>query len=146
MLEFDVEKYSLIMRQYITMFIRKILLMISTGEISDFTIYVSFYHHANGVVMPDNIINHDSPITTIVLQNQFWDLTVDQKGFEVFLDFFGEKHDVYITFDSIVIFADPEQNFLIDLREYELDEDAVNNNNEDTDEFIEVDLSRNDQF
>ena len=48
---------------------------------------------------------------TIVLQYQFWDLTVTDEGFEVGLSFGGVPERVAVPFDTITAFFDPAVQF-----------------------------------
>ena len=54
---------------------------------------------------------------TIVLQHQFWDLTVDGHGFQVTLSFGGTKHRLRVPFAAVSGFADPGVNFGLQLEE-----------------------------
>lgn len=100
------------------------------GNIKNQALYISFNKHDDGVVFPIGISDED--VVTIVLQNQFWDLSIDQNGFEVVLDFFNERHNIYVTFNSIVLFVDPISNFYVDLRD--LSDSENNFDVEDSDE------------
>ena len=48
---------------------------------------------------------------TIVLQNQFWDLSVDDEGFEVMLRFDGRPQHLRIPWLALKSFVDPEAEF-----------------------------------
>ena len=48
---------------------------------------------------------------TIVLQNQYWDLFVDDEGFEVMLRFDGEPQHLRIPWLALRSFVDPEAEF-----------------------------------
>jgi len=48
---------------------------------------------------------------TIVLQHQFWDLTVTEQGFEVGLSFGGVPERVGVPFDAVTAFYDPAVQF-----------------------------------
>ncbi|WGF86470.1 SspB family protein [Marinivivus vitaminiproducens] len=48
---------------------------------------------------------------TIVLQHQFWDLTVDDDGFSVSLTFSGQPQTLRIGYEAIKLFADPGVEF-----------------------------------
>ena len=48
---------------------------------------------------------------TIVLQHQFWDLTVDDDGFEVGLSFGGVPERLAVPFDAVTAFFDPAVQF-----------------------------------
>jgi hypothetical protein len=48
---------------------------------------------------------------TIILQHQFWDLTVADRGFEVGLSFGGITERLMVPFDAIIAFYDPAVQF-----------------------------------
>jgi uncharacterized protein len=48
---------------------------------------------------------------TIVLQHQFWDLTISEHGFEVGLSFNGIPERLVVSFAAIKGFADPSVQF-----------------------------------
>ena len=48
---------------------------------------------------------------TIVLQHQFWNLTVTEQGFEVGLSFHGTPETLSIPFDAVTGFFDPSVEF-----------------------------------
>ena len=48
---------------------------------------------------------------TIVLQHQFWDLTVTEHAFEVGLSFGGIPERVGVPFDAVTAFYDPAVQF-----------------------------------
>ena len=48
---------------------------------------------------------------TIILQHQFWDLAVGDRGFEVGLSFGGITERLTVSFDAIIAFYDPAVQF-----------------------------------
>jgi hypothetical protein len=48
---------------------------------------------------------------TVVLQHQFWDLTVNEHGFQVGLSFKGTAELLVIPFDAVTGFFDPSVQF-----------------------------------
>jgi len=48
---------------------------------------------------------------TIVLQNQFWDLVVEEEAFEVSLRFGGDPHRVRVPWLAVRSFVDPAAEF-----------------------------------
>lgn len=120
--------------------IQKIIIEISKGHMKNNALYISFNKSDNEVIFPDGISNEE--VVTIVLQNQFWDLSIDDHGFEVVLDFFGERHNIYIPFHSIILIVDPVSHFYIDLRDFYKEEDVESKHEESNEEsnLIEIDL------
>src|SRR5262249_4879564 len=48
---------------------------------------------------------------TIILQHQFWDLTVEEERFAVTLSFGGRHERLTVPLDSVTRFADPSVKF-----------------------------------
>ena len=48
---------------------------------------------------------------TIVIQHEYYHLSVNKKNFNIGLSFNNKKSDLKISFDSIISFADPSSNF-----------------------------------
>lgn len=73
--------------------------------------YISFRtDHPQTVV--HNLIKSQYPQEmTIVLQHQFSNLKVDNKGFSVTLSFGNAPYDMSIPFDAVTYFGDPSVHF-----------------------------------
>jgi hypothetical protein len=111
--------------------IKNILINISKNKINKFCIYISFEKDYDDVIFPE-LDDYDNDASyTIVLQNMFWNLTVDDDGFSVTLKFDDENIQVYIPFESITLFTDTFNNFLLDLRAFKLSESTLSIHNED---------------
>ena len=48
---------------------------------------------------------------TIVIQHEYYHLSVNKNNFNIGLSFNNKKSDLTISFDSIISFADPSSNF-----------------------------------
>ena len=48
---------------------------------------------------------------TIVIQHEYYHLSVNKKNFNIGLSFNNKKCDLCISFDSVISFADPSSNF-----------------------------------
>ena len=48
---------------------------------------------------------------TIVIQHEYYHLSVNKKNFSIGLSFNNKKCDLKISFDSIISFVDPSSNF-----------------------------------
>jgi uncharacterized protein len=75
--------------------------------------YISFKTQAPGVSIPRSLIERFPDEMTIVIQNKYWDLKVDDNGFEVGLTFNQVPSHLSIPFSSIVSFVDPAVNFAL---------------------------------
>ncbi len=81
--------------------------------------FISFVTKHAGVRLSQALTNKYPKEMTIVLQYQFQDLLVDNKGFGVTLSFNGVKEKIYIPFTAITTFADPSVQFGLQFREVE---------------------------
>jgi len=73
--------------------------------------YITFKTHAPGVSIPDHLRQRFEDEMTIVLQNKFWDLHVDDHGFTVGLSFNQRPARLDIPFSAITAFVDPAVDF-----------------------------------
>lgn len=99
--------------------------------------YIKFFtNHPEFTIMnlnntPDlELINKHSQEMTIVLQNSFQNLCVEEKFFSVVLNFNGEPKKLIIPFSAISTFCDPFAQFSVKLdieknKEYEKNSDSI---------------------
>jgi len=73
--------------------------------------YITFKTHAPGVTIPAHLRERFPDEMTIVLQNKFWDLAVDEAGFTVGLSFNQVPAKLDIPFSAITAFVDPAVDF-----------------------------------
>ncbi len=73
--------------------------------------YIEFLTGAPGVGIPDHLRATYPDRMTIVLQHQFDDLIVDEKGFAVTLWFKGRQARLSIPYAAVTSFADPSVQF-----------------------------------
>ena len=73
--------------------------------------YITFKTHAPGVNIPQHLRERFPDEMTIVLQNKFWDLKVDEDGFGVGLSFNQIPAKLSIPFAAITAFVDPAVDF-----------------------------------
>ena len=96
--------------------IKEILKDLSKSKISSHhCFYITFRTKSKGVSIPDKFLNEYPKEMTIVLQNQYWNLAVDEKKFSVTLLFNKVKENLEIPFDSVIKFYDPFVKFSIQL-------------------------------
>jgi hypothetical protein len=72
---------------------------------------ITFATAAPGVRLSERMRGQYPDAMTIVLQHQFWDLTVDDDGFEVGLSFGGIPERLAVPFDAVTAFFDPAVQF-----------------------------------
>lgn len=73
--------------------------------------YITFKTGAQGVSIPQHLMERFPDEMTIVLQNKFWELEVGEEGFSVGLSFNGIPAKLAIPFAAITAFVDPAVDF-----------------------------------
>ena len=104
------------------------------GELpGDHHFYITFKTGAPDVQIPPHLKVRFPDEMTIVIQNKFWDLKVDNEGFQVGLTFNQIPAKLVIPFAAITGFVDPAVDFglqfqaqVAGLDEHEPHEDAQN--------------------
>lgn len=69
--------------------------------------YVTFRTDHSDVLLPETLRSRYPEEMTVVLQHQFWDLTVDEECFSVTLRFSGVPHRITVPYRAISAFVDP---------------------------------------
>ena len=96
--------------------IKEILRDLSKSKISSHhCFYITFRTKSKGVSIPDKFLNEYPKEMTIVLQNQYWNLSVKKNSFSVALSFNKKKETLIIPFNAITKFYDPFVKFSIQL-------------------------------
>jgi hypothetical protein len=72
---------------------------------------ITFNTTLPGVRLSDRMRGQYPEAMTIVLQHQFWDLSVGDDGFEVGLSFGGMPERLAVPFDAVTAFFDPAVQF-----------------------------------
>ena len=81
------------------------------GLPGDHHFYIAFRTEDPGVAIPNHLRERYKDEMTIVLQNQFWDLKVEDDYFEVGLSFNSKPAMLKIPFDAVTGFLDPSVEF-----------------------------------
>ena len=96
--------------------VREILKDLSKSKISSHhCFYITFKTKSEGVKIPAKFLKEYPDEMTIVLQNQYWNLKVENLKFSVTLLFNKKKETLEVPFDSVVKFYDPFVKFSIQL-------------------------------
>ena len=104
--------YEEIIKDSLKNAIKKVLLDISLeGLPGDHYFYISFITNFPGVKIAKWMIKDYPNEMTIVIQNWFENLHVDDKGFSIVLNFKNKPEKLNIPFGSILSFSDPSVNF-----------------------------------
>jgi len=81
------------------------------GRPGEHHFYIAFDTQAPGVRMSARLREQYPKEMTVILQHQFWDLTVNNDGFEVGLSFGGAPERLEIPFEAVKGFFDPSVQF-----------------------------------
>lgn len=72
---------------------------------------ITFMTTAPGVRLPERVRAQYPQTMTIILQHQFWDLTVREESFDVGLAFSGIPERLTVPFEAVSAFFDPAVQF-----------------------------------
>ncbi|MGB6174986.1 MAG: ClpXP protease specificity-enhancing factor SspB [Methylocella sp.] len=108
----DLIRYDLLVQDAVRGVVRKVLSDVARdGVPGEHHFYISFRTHARGVRLSARMRELYPDEMTIVLQHQFWDLSVAGEAFEVGLSFQNIPEMLLIPFDAVTRFADPSVGF-----------------------------------
>jgi uncharacterized protein len=114
----DQIRYDLLTQQALRGVVRNVLMdAAKKGLPGDHHFFIEFDTLAPGVRMSDRLRAQHPEKMTIILQHQFWDLTVNEQAFEVGLSFGGITERLAIPFDAINGFFDPSVQFGLQFEE-----------------------------
>ena len=74
-------------------------------------IYITFETNNSKTLIPNWLLQKYPNEMTIVIQHEYYHLSVKKKSFNIGLSFNNKKCDLKISFDSIISFVDPSSNF-----------------------------------
>jgi len=105
-------RYDLLAQQALRGVVRTVLTDVAKkGLPGEHHFKITFNTTAPGVRLSDRLRTQYPETMTIILQHQFWDLTVGERAFEVGLSFGGISERLAVPYDSIVAFYDPAVQF-----------------------------------
>src|SRR5580704_9053184 len=108
----DLIRYDLLVQDALRGAVRKVLSDVARdGVPGEHHFYIGFRTHARGVRLSSRMRELYPDEMTIVLQHQFWDLSVTGEAFEVGLSFQNIPEMLLIPFDAVTRFADPSVGF-----------------------------------
>jgi uncharacterized protein len=88
--------------------------------------FITFLSKAEGVKLSPRLLAQYPEEMTVILQHQFWDLTVSEDRFEVGLSFGGIPERLVVPFSSIKSFFDPSAQFGLQFEPADADAPAAN--------------------
>jgi len=117
-------RYDLLTQQALRGVVRNVLTEAAKkGLPGDHHFYISFDTQAEGVRLSNRLRAQYPEEMTIILQHQYWDLTVTEQGFEVGLSFGGVPEKLGVPFEAIKGFFDPSVQFGLQFEEVTEGED-----------------------
>ncbi|WP_353185100.1 ClpXP protease specificity-enhancing factor SspB [Bosea sp. (in: a-proteobacteria)] len=122
----DVLRYDLMVQEALKGVVRKILSEAARdGLPGEHHFYVTFRTGAPGVRLSQRLREKHPEEMTIVLQHQFWDLSVSEHAFEVGLSFSGVPERLLVPFDAVTTFFDPSVQFGLKFETQDAPEEAA---------------------
>jgi uncharacterized protein len=107
-------RYDLLTQDALRGVIRTVLTEAATkGLPGEHHFFITFDTRAEGVRMSTRLKTSYPEEMTIVLQHQFWDLTVAEEDFEVGLAFNGIRERLHIPLRAVKAFLDPSVQFVL---------------------------------
>jgi uncharacterized protein len=108
----DYIRYDILAQEALRGLVRTVLADTATkGLPGDHHFFITFDTRADGVRMSPRLRAQHPDDMTIVLQHQFWDLTVTDDGFGVGLSFNGIPENLVVPWSAITDFVDPSVQF-----------------------------------
>jgi len=109
-------RYDILTQEALRGVVRKVLAEVArTGLPGEHHFFISFITKAPGVRLSQRLLDQYPTDMTIVLQNQFWDLKVNETTFEVGLSFDDKPETLVIPYTAIKGFFDPSVQFGLQL-------------------------------
>ncbi|KKB13035.1 hypothetical protein VE25_04185 [Devosia geojensis] len=104
----DLIRYDILTQEALRGVVRKVLAEVAkAGLPGEHHFFITFVTRAPGVRISQKLLDQYDKEMTIVLQNQFWDLKVNETSFEVGLSFDGQPEMLVIPFAALKGFFDP---------------------------------------
>jgi uncharacterized protein len=108
----DYIRYDILAQEALRDVVRKVLDDAATkGLPGEHHFFITFDTQAEGVRLSPRLHAQHPTDMTIVLQHQFWDLTVTDEGFSVGLSFNGIPETLMVPWSAITDFVDPSVQF-----------------------------------
>ena len=112
-------QYDLWVEQALRDVVRRALTYVAKrGLPGEHHLYLTVKTGAPGVDMPGALRSQYPEEITIVLQNQFWNLSVQDEFFDVTLSFSGVRSKLHVPYGALTAFADPAVNFGLQMKPF----------------------------
>lgn len=111
----DLIGYAALQQEALRQVVRAALERASTprGLPGDHHFYISFRTDYPGTLAPEDLLTRYPEEMTIVLQNQFWDLSPGPDSFSVTLQFSGQPKSLAVPYAALTRFYDPSVQYLL---------------------------------
>ncbi|WEX11375.1 SspB family protein [Chelativorans sp. AA-79] len=108
-------RYDILVQEALRGVVRKVLQEVAqAGLPGNHHFFIRFLTNAPGVRISSRLKERYPEEMTIVIQYQYWDLKVSEKGFEVVLSFSDIPEKLEIPFSAIRGFYDPSASFEVE--------------------------------
>jgi hypothetical protein len=109
----DLIRYDLLAQDALRGIVRKVLADVARTRAlpGDHHFFIEIDTNAAGLKISERLRAAHPDKITVVLQHQFWDLTVSEEGFEVGLSFGGTPERLSVPFTAVNGFYDPSVQF-----------------------------------
>lgn len=105
--------------------------------------YITFKTQAPGVDIPQRLIERFPDEMTIVMQNRYWDLLVDDERFSVGLSFNQMRSNLVIPYAAITAFKDPAVHFELSFQAADGPEEPEPHEEAENDAVVQVEDGSN---
>jgi hypothetical protein len=108
----DLIRYDILAQDALRGVMRKVLSEVArTGLPGEHHFFITFLTHAAGVRVSSRLLAQYPEEMTIVVQHQYWELTVTEQAFEIGLSFNGVPERLLVPFTAVKGFFDPSVPF-----------------------------------
>ncbi|MBS0531550.1 MAG: hypothetical protein JSS22_19495 [Proteobacteria bacterium] len=120
-------RYDVLARDALRGVLRQVLVDAAAhGLPGEHHFFITFLSKADGVKISPRLLAQYPEEMTVILQHQFWDLTVTDDRFEVGLSFGGIPERLVVPFSAIKSFFDPSVQFGLQFEPAETGTPAAN--------------------
>ncbi len=108
----DLIRYDLLVQDALRGVVRQVLTDVArNGLQGEHHFFITFKTAAAGLRLSSRMRERYPDEMTVILQHQFWGLTVTEAGFEVGLSFNNNPERLFVPFAAITMFQDPSVTF-----------------------------------
>ena len=108
----DLIRYDLLVQDALRGVVRQVLTDVArNGLQGEHHFFITFKTATAGLRLSSRMRERYPDEMTVILQHQFWGLTVTEAGFEVGLSFNNMPERLYVPFVAITMFQDPSVTF-----------------------------------